>query len=586
MILLLKYSRYISLLAIVIIIAIMLLPVHQISGAGNTYYVAKTGNNSNAGTLASPWLTIQKAASTMVAGDTVYIKAGIYNEQVIPATSGNSSNWIKYKAYPGDTVIIDGTGVDIGHSVSGSTQGLIYINGKNYIEIDGFSIVNATCHGVSIYQNCDHITLKNLYIAETGACGVFCSSTWNSADLHPTNILIDGVECYHTNGDHDRESITMVCVDGFEVKNCKIHDTIFNGELEWPCQNGINPQGCKNGSIHDNEVYRVMDGIYIGAHFNDPTSSNIDIYNNFVHDCYWPTHNLGIGLTVGVETVEGSTISDINFYNNIVTGNFIGFYDDLMGDNNFYVNFRLINNTFYNNESTQIYIKKTATYHSNCVVRNNIIYAPAGAYGIQYADYANGGVIIDYNLLWDGDITIGGTLGSNYIRANPLFVTNGSNFKLQANSPAINTGTDSQAPSFDYDGNSRPQIFIYDIGAYEYVSVVPTTTPTPTPTATPTSTPTPTPTVPPTSPPPTTTTPATTIPDWKIAYTPRATPTGDVMESNGGVVLWAILPVAVLAFAIARIFKSGLNPIKILALIIFMAIIIYAANMFLGNVTF
>ena len=38
-----------------------------------TYYVAKTGSNGNPGTEASPWLTIQKAATIAAAGDTVYV---------------------------------------------------------------------------------------------------------------------------------------------------------------------------------------------------------------------------------------------------------------------------------------------------------------------------------------------------------------------------------------------------------------------------------------------------------------------------------------------------------------------------------
>ena len=45
-----------------------------------TYYVAKTGNNNNAGTLTAPWLTIAKALSTASGGDTIYVRAGTYSE--------------------------------------------------------------------------------------------------------------------------------------------------------------------------------------------------------------------------------------------------------------------------------------------------------------------------------------------------------------------------------------------------------------------------------------------------------------------------------------------------------------------------
>ena len=60
------------------------------AAGGTTYYVAPSGNDSNPGTIAQPWRTIQKAADTMVAGDTVYIRAGTFPEQVIPHNSGNA----------------------------------------------------------------------------------------------------------------------------------------------------------------------------------------------------------------------------------------------------------------------------------------------------------------------------------------------------------------------------------------------------------------------------------------------------------------------------------------------------------------
>lgn len=82
-------------------------------GAGDIFYVSLSGNDSNPGTKARPWRTIQKAADTLVAGETVYIKAGTYEEQVVPQNSGTASNYIVYAAYPGDTVTIDGENVSL-----------------------------------------------------------------------------------------------------------------------------------------------------------------------------------------------------------------------------------------------------------------------------------------------------------------------------------------------------------------------------------------------------------------------------------------------------------------------------------------
>jgi pectin methylesterase-like acyl-CoA thioesterase len=47
-----------------------------------TYYVSASGKDTNAGTITSPWLTIQHAANSVKAGDTVYVRAGVYKEVV------------------------------------------------------------------------------------------------------------------------------------------------------------------------------------------------------------------------------------------------------------------------------------------------------------------------------------------------------------------------------------------------------------------------------------------------------------------------------------------------------------------------
>lgn len=80
----------------------------QVAEAASSYYVATTGNDSNPGTLASPFRTIQKAASVAAAGDTVYIRAGTYRETVTPANSGSSGNPITFQPYNGETVTISG----------------------------------------------------------------------------------------------------------------------------------------------------------------------------------------------------------------------------------------------------------------------------------------------------------------------------------------------------------------------------------------------------------------------------------------------------------------------------------------------
>ena len=45
---------------------------------GATYYVSTKGSDSNPGTLAEPWLTVQHAANTVTAGATVYVLSLIH----------------------------------------------------------------------------------------------------------------------------------------------------------------------------------------------------------------------------------------------------------------------------------------------------------------------------------------------------------------------------------------------------------------------------------------------------------------------------------------------------------------------------
>ena len=109
------------------------------SRSGLTYYVSTSGNDNNAGTQAAPWRTIQHAANAVQAGDTVLVMSGTYNEVVTMKASGNASaGYITFKNYPGQSPIVDGTGLAVG--ASGQT-GLFSLEGTfNYIIIQGFEI--------------------------------------------------------------------------------------------------------------------------------------------------------------------------------------------------------------------------------------------------------------------------------------------------------------------------------------------------------------------------------------------------------------------------------------------------------------
>lgn len=74
------------------------------------YHVAKNGSDQNIGTAQNPFLTINKAASIAVAGDTVTVHEGIYREWVKPKYKGLSDKRrIVYQAAEGEQVTIKGS---------------------------------------------------------------------------------------------------------------------------------------------------------------------------------------------------------------------------------------------------------------------------------------------------------------------------------------------------------------------------------------------------------------------------------------------------------------------------------------------
>jgi len=74
------------------------------------YHVAKTGSDQNIGTLQSPFLTINKAASIAMPGDIVIVHEGIYREWVKPKNKGLSNKRrIIYQAADGEKVVIKGS---------------------------------------------------------------------------------------------------------------------------------------------------------------------------------------------------------------------------------------------------------------------------------------------------------------------------------------------------------------------------------------------------------------------------------------------------------------------------------------------
>jgi PA14 domain/Right handed beta helix region len=112
------------------------------------FYVATTGNDSNPGTLAVPFRTIQKCASIATPGTICYVRSGIYRETVRPANSGQSGSQIVFKPYNNEKVLISGADVVQNWTAN---SGAIYKApvswdlgaGNNQVFVDGKMMIEA-----------------------------------------------------------------------------------------------------------------------------------------------------------------------------------------------------------------------------------------------------------------------------------------------------------------------------------------------------------------------------------------------------------------------------------------------------------
>lgn len=74
------------------------------------YHVAKTGSDTNEGSLSMPFLSISEAVNHAMPGDTITVHAGTYREWIKPLRGGKSDDLrIVYRASPGEKVEIKGS---------------------------------------------------------------------------------------------------------------------------------------------------------------------------------------------------------------------------------------------------------------------------------------------------------------------------------------------------------------------------------------------------------------------------------------------------------------------------------------------
>ncbi|HEY4787589.1 MAG TPA: T9SS type A sorting domain-containing protein [Bacteroidales bacterium] len=132
------------------------------------YYVAATGNDSNTGTsIGSPFLTVAYAVSKIVAGDSIYVRAGIYPVSATIKLSKSGTSISKYYlfVYPGDErPVLDFSSM----AVSSSNRGIVLSGSYWYLK--GIRIKGAGDNGINISGAYNTIEFCDFFENRDGGC--------------------------------------------------------------------------------------------------------------------------------------------------------------------------------------------------------------------------------------------------------------------------------------------------------------------------------------------------------------------------------------------------------------------------------
>ena len=476
----------------------------------NAFYVATTGSDSNPGTLASPWKTIQHAASTVQAGDTVYIRAGTYTESVNIGVSGSATAGpVTFQSYPGEQAIIDGTGLTPSTS---DVQGLINIVSQSYVTINGLEIqnyqtsnANAVPAGIWVTGSGSNIQILNNIVhnivttseANGNAFGIAVYGSGSSATTSLDSVTISGNQVYSLKTGESESVNVDGNVTNFVISHNLIHDNDNIG-IDAIGFEGVSSNSAvdfaRNGEISDNTVYNISainnagegndydaNGIYVDG------GSQIVIERNIIH-------NVDIGIEMASEhsghNTTFVTTRDNLVYNANSVGISIGGYANNVGGTD---SCTIVNNTLFENDtkntgSGEFQIQFHAT---NNVFENNIVYSTSQ--GLLINSYTNSTpkpAVTDYNIyfsaggagsadfLWIGSdhsglaayqSASGNDAHSQYVDPQFLSLTT-PDLQVSATSPAIGIGTDlgvSVLGDLDLADNARVTGSSVDIGAYQ-----------------------------------------------------------------------------------------------------------------------
>ena len=419
-------------------------------GSVTSYYVSPRGDDNGPGTIDHPWATIQHAADTMAAGDTLFLREGVYNQTTVTENSGSQSDgYITFTAYPGEIPVLDGTGV------SESQNGFIIRN--NYIKLSGLEIQNWDENGIWI-ENSHHFEISDCKVHDVFyGIGVADGSH---------DFVLNRVEMY----DFDLYGFDASASGGNPNYNGTINDSsAHSGRDRAQNVDGFAlGHGDQHGFVFNRcSAFDVFDGFDISA--RDTTINQCIAQENW---------NAGFKFW----SDDASLINSLSYHNEVTNVELD--WDGIPGITTIF-NCTLVESGTFNiwienqDDSLHMYNSILAGGHLNGLTFEQIsVTNYEGDYNIFHNNNEERAMVVGYEVEFSLEQIIDGEW-SNYSEqdkhsivvenAESLFENlNMWDLHLRPDSIAIDAGTHDGAPDMDFDGIIRPQGPGVDIGAFEF----------------------------------------------------------------------------------------------------------------------
>ncbi len=423
---------------------ITFLPITQ--SAGSAFYVSLQGNDHNPGTFDRPWRTLSKAAESVVPGNVVYVRGGVYQEAVDFFASGTNYAPIAILAYPNETPVIDGNNYRLPTYDGGS---LLEITGA-YVTVSGFEVRYSSYLGVEVagvHSVADKINAHhNLHsgMRISGDYGVVQNSlVWSNDMQNYGGVNPAGDSTGLTASRHPNYAMIM---NNLVYGNWGIGMSTYES-------NGTTLQG---NIVYDN----------YGANVYISDATNVLLDHNFIYTTGAMTPPDQIGIQMGDE-VSNPQSAYITVINNIVynAARSLACWKGSTGKMN---NVLIANNTFVNSKEESNIIFAEGLLFTNVRFMNNLV-VQDGSLPIIMVQDSHPGLSFSNNL-WSqrpiqpaagpGDIIANPQLAHTYDPYHPEW------FRITGYSPAIDQALTLPQVNSDYFGISREAP--PDIGASEF----------------------------------------------------------------------------------------------------------------------